>query len=389
MKNQLYLILIFFFSFNLYSSQKSQNIDYLFAGKVHLDTKEVFTLPLEDTDTGLLISVSINGKSYRFLVDTGASVSVLNDQLFQNFVSGTKKIVIKDPLGNEAEKELFYPDFEIGNVKFSDFAFVKQDFSSLLKNKCFPYDGILGANVLKKLNWKYSKKDNNLSFSMEPFGYENFDSPSPVQWHGSIPIVELRMNDYKFFAMIDTGHFGTIIMSEYAYNENFKDYKDLIKGKGNPLSTINGKQKTDLVKTKIKNFFWGNYDFSDYENIVLPIAPNIGNKIIFENGFIFNFLQNQMALGKSVKKFKDATLPKIKICKSDKNKGEIELCFFWDEPVNKDLKLHDQIIQVDSINTTDMNDIQYCNLLKYLDKEGPKKIKLKRGRKEYDYILEQ
>lgn len=114
----------------------------------------------------------------------------------------------------------------------------------------------------------------------------------------------------------------------------------------------------------------------------------MGNEIILQNGFIFNFLIDEIALGKNGDSTKGNTIPKIKICKSEKNAGQIEVCFFWDEPANKILKLKDQIISIDSINTTEIDAEQYCKVINYVqNSKKPLKLVLKRGTKQFDYIL--
>jgi predicted aspartyl protease len=359
----------------------------MFDGEVKLENAVEEISPVGNTDNGLSVVININDKNYKFLVDTGASVSVLSDQIFKNIVNPNKKIKIKDALGNEEEKDVFYLDFKIGKNQFSNFAFVKIDFSRFLKNNCSKYDGILGANVLKKLNWKYLKSEDKLFFSKNSFSYEGFKEPVKFQWAGSIPIVELN-NEYKFFAIIDTGHFGTLFIPDYIYKNNFNYYYKLIKGKGNPITTVYGKQKLKLKKSHIKNLRLGNYDFSGYEIALSEIQPNIGHIIILENGFVFNFLNNEIAFGISEGKPRYAVLPKIKICKSETNKSQLELCFFWKEPYNKMLKLHDQIIKIDEIDTTSLDDNQFCNMMEYMNnKNTSKKITFKRGTKQFDYIM--
>lgn len=390
MNKPLYSFLFFLLSFNFYVSQNANNLDYLFDGDVKLENVVVEISPVRNTDNGLFLELNINDKNYKFLVDTGASVSVLNNQIFMDIVNPKKKIKIKDLVGNDEEKDLFYLDFKIGKNQFSNFAFVKLDFSKFLKNGCLKYDGIIGANVLKKLNWKYLKTENKLLFSKNTYTYEGFNKPAKVQWAGSIPIVELKVNDYKFLAIIDTGHFGTLMIPNYIYINNFGfgTYYNLIKGKGSPISTVNGDQKLELKKTRIENLTLENYDFSEYEVLLTTkVQPNIGNKIILENGFIFNFLNSEIAFGISENKSKYAVLPKLKICRSETNKNQIEVCFFWKESFNNDLKLGDQVIKVDSIDTTNLDEVQYCSIIDYLSKDISKKITFKRGNKQFDYIM--
>jgi predicted aspartyl protease len=385
MNKPLFSFLFFLLSCNIYLSQTTNNLDYLFDGEIKLENTVEEISPVGNTDNGLSVEININNKNYKFLVDTGASVSVLSDQIFKDIVNPNKKIKIKDALGNEEEKDVFYLDFKIGKNQFSNFAFLKYDFSNFFKNNCSKYDGIIGANVLKKLNWKYLKKEDKLLYSKNSFTYEGFNKPARLKWFGSVPTVELKVNDYKFLVLIDTGHYGTIVLPKIVYRNNINNFYEMTKGIGNPISTINGSQKAELKRSSVKNLSLENYDFSEYEVIFTKIKPNIGNKIILENGFVFNFLNNEIAFGINEKKPRYAVLPKIKICKSETNKSQLELCFFWKEPYNKMLKLHDQIIKID---TTNLDDNQFCNMMEYMNnKNTSKKITFKRGNKQFDYIM--
>lgn len=176
-------------------------------------------------------------------------------------------------------------------------------------------DAIQGANVLRKLNWKFLRTENKLLFSKNTFTYESFNEPAKVQWAGSIPVVEMKINDNKFLAIIDSGHFGTLIIPNYIFINNlgFGTFYNLIKGKGSPVSTINGNQELQLKKALLENLNLENYNLSEYEVLLTTkVQPNICNKIILENGFIFNFLTNEIAFGISKKKPRYATIPQSK-----------------------------------------------------------------------------
>lgn len=387
----LYSFLFFLLICNFYLSQTTNNLDYLFDGDVKLENNIEDISSMGNTDNGLFIEIKINDKNYKFLVDTGASVSVLNSQIFKDIITPIKKIKIKDAVGNEDEKEMFYLDFKIGKNHFSNFAFIKYDLSFFLKNNCSKYDGIIGVNVLKKLNWKFIKTDNKLFFSKDPFTYEGFNKPAVLQWAGNIPIVELNVNDHNFLALLDTGHFGTILFPNYIYIKEFGfgGFYNLISGKGNPITTIAGIQKLSLKKAQIENLSLGDYNLSGYEISLAEIkVPNIGNNIILENDFIFNFLNSEIAFGANEKPPRYAKLPKIKICKSETNKNQIELCFFWKESENKMLKLHDQLIKIDEMDTENIDEKQYCTIMDEINKnKGSKKLTFKRGNKKFEYIL--
>lgn len=102
-----------------------------------------------------VITVKIDGKKYRFGIDTGAEVNVLNQEL-------------KDKLGNEMflnlEKSNLHgidgvaqrvdaallSNFKIKKYSFENFKFLFMDFSALKENFDLELDGILGYPFLKE-----------------------------------------------------------------------------------------------------------------------------------------------------------------------------------------------------------------------------------------------
>lgn len=389
MKKPLFIIFLFQLIFNYCFSQNLSDTSYMFDGEVKLANSIETVSTDESIDNGLSVIIHINDRDYKFLIDTGASVSVLNSEIFKDLNRPLKRIEIKDVVGNKEERDLFYLDFKIGKSEFSNFAFIKYDLSLFFKNNCLKYDGIIGANILKKLNWKLITTENKLFFSQTPFTYDGFTKPFVIQWAGNIPLTELKVNDHNSLAILDTGHYGSIVMPNDLYIKEFGfgTFYNLVEGKGYPVRTISGEQKVSLKKTQIKNLSIGSSDFSKYEITLADIkVANVGNNIILPNGFIFNFLSSEVAFGISQNDLKYIKLSQIKLCKSETNK--VELCFFWKESSNKQLKLGDQLISVDEINTEFADEKKFCALMDVINKKkGPKKLVFKRGSKKFEYTL--
>lgn len=90
----------------------------MFDGEIKLENAVEYIYPIGNIDSGLLLELNINNKNYKFLVDTGASASVLNDQIFKDMITSKKKVKMRDTTGIEDEKDLFYLDFKIGKNQF-------------------------------------------------------------------------------------------------------------------------------------------------------------------------------------------------------------------------------------------------------------------------------
>lgn len=107
--------------------------------------------------------VSIQGKKYRFILDTGAPniiASDLADSLNLEAKCTAKSI---DSQGNESKMEFS----ELEEIKIAELAFCKQgtaivDFKSHDQLSCFDFDGILGANLMKNAVWQIDLENNVL-----------------------------------------------------------------------------------------------------------------------------------------------------------------------------------------------------------------------------------
>ncbi len=121
--------------------------------EVTLLSKEV-VVPMQTHGRVPVVEVSINGKGpFRFFIDSGASVTVLNDDLMEELklpVTGTTKIGDPaDPQGITA-KVVTVERLELGGVSFSKFNAVAWDRSTLRPEQDAPR-GVLGVPLFASL----------------------------------------------------------------------------------------------------------------------------------------------------------------------------------------------------------------------------------------------
>lgn len=84
----------------------------------------------------------VNKNNYRFLIDTGSSISLIKPKIFPTPVIKIDPICVKTATGNiilDETQEIFSP------IKKSKLTFLVFEFGS-------GYDGLLGFDNLKKLN---------------------------------------------------------------------------------------------------------------------------------------------------------------------------------------------------------------------------------------------
>ena len=107
-------------------------------------------IPYEELKSKLIIPVEIEGKTYRFLFDTGAPNLIghaLNDQIKTNEINS---IQVKD--ANDSKRPLQVveiPMLAIGGIFFKNSPAVVNDSSSNFLFDCLEIDGIIGSNLVR------------------------------------------------------------------------------------------------------------------------------------------------------------------------------------------------------------------------------------------------
>jgi len=387
-------IVTFLLCFNFGVSQNNtqeynKELELILGGNIILNSGSEKIDIISDLDNGLCVKINIKGKDYIFLFDTASSVSVINSNIV-DIGQTSSKITTIDNFGNENDLDLYILDFKIGQNTFKNFAFIQKDLTNIQLNTCLNIDGIIGINVLKKLNWKLIKNEKSLYFSKENFDYARFYEPLPIKWFNNlVPLIELFKNNSSFYVAIDTGYFGTVKLSQENYNSFDNNYKQLVKGNGFPFHSIENKIKTELRKSKVNDLnFKNGLNLNNYEIIIDNSKPLLGKKILFNDNLILNFLNDEISFGKDFNSQKNNHNDlNFKICKSEKNNNEIELCFFWQNDNNKNLKVGDKIIQIDEIRTDNISNSDYCELLNYIKNRDKVNVIFQRGKKQFMNII--
>lgn len=132
-------------------------------GKVsHNEFRESVNLEIQN---GLIfLPVTIRGKQYRFLFDSGAPVCISNQlQNEYTFKIVSKGNIIDSDHNKKKVNWVQVDSINIGNVSFmSQTAFVG-DFDANPLLKCLGIDGIIGSNLIRQTNWTIDQEQKSLS----------------------------------------------------------------------------------------------------------------------------------------------------------------------------------------------------------------------------------
>ena len=141
-----------------------------------------YVIPFEYKDNLIYVNVVINGKSWRFLLDTGAT-NVIDQRIFDE---GDFKQIDDLSIGDSNKqrrnlKIVKVPEIEIGGMRMQNSAAIVADLSTLL---CYEVDGLIGSNLLAKFEVEidYEKEELILSRDAVQTSYlEEFDIAIPFR----------------------------------------------------------------------------------------------------------------------------------------------------------------------------------------------------------------
>jgi tetratricopeptide (TPR) repeat protein len=134
------------------------------ANSIMITKKSETIIYLKGNSNQKIINVEINHKNYDFILDTGASMSLINKSLINELIRN-KIILLENFLGKDfAElangKKIEIEIWKIPTLKIGDKIIKNVDFSVINDNNVTP---LLGMNILEKLDiWKIDLENNKI-----------------------------------------------------------------------------------------------------------------------------------------------------------------------------------------------------------------------------------
>jgi hypothetical protein len=351
----------------------AQNVD--FDKGIILQKKYFEVVQYETVYDKIIIPVTINGKNFRFLLDTGAPNLVSNEVMQElNFVS-TNKINIRDANNlNQSMQSIVIPKIEIGKLIFEEQIALVFDLKNHNLLSCYNIDGFIGSNLLKNSILKIDKTNQNLIITDQIDLLNIKVKPTKVKLIGSqkAPYIELNFlgkNKEKASDMVlfDTGMDGLYDMSNRAFaifeNQNIFE----IKGKSEGLSSIGlfGLGKPSLQRlVLVENAFLNNKsinklyaDTTDDSNSRIGLEfLNYGNVILDFKKKNFYFEANEtIILSNKEPKFAPTILD-----------NKLIVGLVWDKKLAEKIKFGDEILSIDTFKINEMKSCEILNLKKYV-----------------------
>ena len=182
--------------------------------------KESVTIEIRN---GLIfVPVTIQGREYRFLFDSGAPLSISHKlQDDYNFKIISTGNLIDSDHNIKRIKWAKVESISNGKVSFNNQSVFIGDFEANPFLKCLEIDGIIGSNLLRHCNWTIDQEQKSLTFS---------DSLDKDDLNGSIKIPFRTDNQYNMYTdisvgratvrniLVDYGSNGSIALNDEIFN---------------------------------------------------------------------------------------------------------------------------------------------------------------------------
>lgn len=244
--------------------------------------KEEVVIKYEDTYGLMIIPVVIEGKTYRFIYDTGAGSTVISREISE-LKSFKNKGGIKVNDAFESTSELpvgTVTEISINSLKYTKVGAIVMDFNENEQFRCLRIDGILGMNVLKLHNWKvdYDKMEIvAYDIDQEMTAPENSYTFSFVTKVGT-PFIELSVDNQREKFMVDTGK-----------NSELISVSPGIKLDGKKQMSVGQSSFGMFGKTEVDTTYFIKADFSDtngFDIANVSVTQTNNNKSNMGNGFL-------------------------------------------------------------------------------------------------------
>jgi len=184
--------------------------------------KDVVEVPFTLENGLIIIPVTIEGETYRFLFDTGAP-NVISTELSSKLTTKRKRSFrTSDSQGNQTILDyVSLPKIEIQGASFINMTAAVADLKKTDAIACLGIDGLIGANLMRKASWQIDNLNRvlRIAFDFEklhlPEG--SFVIPFSTEVTGT-PVLHLKIGntDIKKIQM-DTGSVGFITTDMDSY----------------------------------------------------------------------------------------------------------------------------------------------------------------------------
>lgn len=335
-------------------------------------------IPFEFTQGSVIISVQLNGQSYRFIIDTGAPTSI-SERLYTALHSETiNRLKITDSSNkNDSLNVVLLKNIKVGDVVFTNTAALVIPDSSFLF-RCFNLDGIIGSNTLRQsvIQFSYPRKIITLTNSSKKLGLRKkeasklFLTPnqsSPLFW------LPLKGKDKaRVQLLFDSGMNGLFDLSlrHYTQLKKYELFTNVLAANGaGSLGLWGVANDTVHYKMTVAEL---NFKTMQLQNALITTTKTDGSRIGAE---LLKYAEITLDYGHkriyftpvntSIQNIYEKQFPIQPIIKH----GKLQVGFVWEPNLVPGISQGDQIMSINEIDCSTMDDCELLFLSKLIDKD--------------------
>lgn len=331
-------------------------------------------IPYEKVQGKLIIPVTIDNETYRFLFDTGAP-NIISADLWRKIDSKTVKSI---SVADANQKRLAMEITAVSNMRLGDIVFL--DSSALIfetENNivfdCFEVDGIIGTNMLRESIVQIRPKEqlliiSNQKKSIDVKGHSEMELM--LKSDQSSPYISIRLKGEQSGTepvLIDTGASGFYDLSNRNYNQlkQFKIAEIIDTGEGSASIGIFGAADSkQQFRLRIPEIQLGETSFL---NVITTTSDDNNSRIgsdILEYGIVtLDFKRKKFYFG-SFHAQNDLTEKLLGMTPILKD-GKLVVGIVWDDSLKTQIQSGDEILE---LNDMDLTNIDLCELV---NRESP------------------
>lgn len=312
------------------------------------------------------ITVSINGKPYNFMFDTGAA-TIISPEIAKTFdlKSSFDQKVIDSQGASNKQQFIKIPSIKIGKLSFENIGAAVIESSDVFEFKCMKFDGIIGANLMAKAIWQidYQNKiltaTNNLA-NLEIPTTSNIIPFIPVNTQKT-PSVAIKIGNKTKHVTFDTGSNGDFNLGVKSYQSEISTFESA-ESIGITSIGIYGSGKSSFIKyvkvpvLEIGDIMLTNQiiDFSEQS------SNTLGNLFFKNYKVILNWKENRIYMIKE----KDYNVEKLQTfglsLKYINNKPRVIEIYQKSEAEKLGVLINDELLTLNGKDLSQLNDEQAC-----------------------------
>ena len=363
----LIVILSILFTLFLFNKNNVYNAYLLNSGSV---SQEEFStkMPYERINGLNFISVTIQNKKYKFLIDTGA-ISIVSKSIANEI--GLESLAYSnttDSQGVTKKVDLaLLPEITIGEIKFEDYGVAIMNLEDQLS--CLDIDGIIGSNLISDAIWEVDESNQILTVTnsiknlkLQGYNQEIYFTTDKQK----TPFTKLLLNNkFSSEVIIDTGYDGSILLTS--------DFDKITKGNTSLIEVIGnstyGIHKKEMDSTS--NFFI-RLESIKTNNVVKerPIVhfmkngnlSKIGNSFFYGYNYIIDYGNKRILMKKNNKDIKTDNYRSYGFDWNYLNGNVFITQLIKSSNAINDLKIGDQILEINGENWTKLNKRDWCRI---------------------------